>query len=75
MSAAYFARRLGFRVTLLERLEAMGGILRVGIPAYRLPRRSVEAEFEGLSGMGVELRPRTEVGRDTSLEELRHSFD
>lgn len=75
MSAACFARMLGFRVTLLERLEAMGGLLRVGIPAYRLPRRIVEAEFERLSGMGIELRVRTEIGLQVSLAELRDSFD
>ncbi|MEW6443117.1 MAG: FAD-dependent oxidoreductase [bacterium] len=75
LSAAYFARRLGFRVTLFEKLGVLGGILRIGIPAYRLPRRIVEAEIDALSGMGIELRSGTEIGRQVSLKELRTDFD
>ncbi|MBW2026609.1 MAG: NAD(P)-binding protein, partial [Deltaproteobacteria bacterium] len=69
MSVAYFARLLGFRVTIFEALDVMGGILRVGIPAYRLPRSIVEAEFELLKNMGITLRPGTRVGQDISLEQ------
>ena len=75
MSAAYFARLLGFNVTIFEKLPVMGGILRIGIPSYRLPREIVAAEFEGLSGMGIELRSGTEIGKDISLNELRRQFD
>jgi 2-oxoacid:acceptor oxidoreductase delta subunit (pyruvate/2-ketoisovalerate family) len=75
MSAAYFARILGFQVTVFERLPVLGGVLRVGIPAYRLPRSIVEQEFEGLRGMGVELKPNTAVGKDISLEECLARFD
>jgi 2-oxoacid:acceptor oxidoreductase delta subunit (pyruvate/2-ketoisovalerate family) len=75
MSAAYFARLLGFDVTIYEKLPAMGGILRVGIPAYRLPREIIEAEFEGLARMGIEVCPSTEIGKDISLNELRDRND
>jgi 2-oxoacid:acceptor oxidoreductase delta subunit (pyruvate/2-ketoisovalerate family) len=75
MSAAYFGRLLGFKVTLLEALPEPGGILRVGIPAYRLPRHIVAAEFEGLKTMGVSVRPGTAVGRDLSMNRLRERFD
>ncbi|MGD2269966.1 MAG: NAD(P)-binding protein [Desulfobacterales bacterium] len=75
MSAAYFARLLGFRVTIYEKLSVLGGILRVGIPSYRLPREVVAAEFEGLAGMGIELRPGTEIGNDIPLTELRNQYD
>lgn len=75
MSAAYFARLLGFRVTIYEKLPVLGGILRIGIPAYRLPRDVVAAEFEGLAGMGIELRPGTEVGKNISLNDLRNQYD
>ena len=75
MSAAYFARLLGFKVTIYEKLNVMGGILRVGIPAYRLPREIVAAEFDGLSRMGIEMHPATEIGKDISLPELRDNND
>lgn len=75
MSAAYFARLLGFSVTIYEKLPVMGGILSVGIPSYRLPRKVVAAEFEGLSNMGIVLRPDTEIGKNFSLTELRNEYD
>ena len=53
MSAAYFSRMVGFRVTILEAYPSPGGLLRYGIPAYRLPRSILNAEFEGLRNMAV----------------------
>ncbi|MBW2094162.1 MAG: FAD-dependent oxidoreductase [Deltaproteobacteria bacterium] len=75
MSAAYFARILGFQVTILEALPVLGGMLRVGIPAYRLPRSIVEQEFTGLRNMGIDLKPNMAVGKDISLEECLQRFD
>jgi 2-oxoacid:acceptor oxidoreductase delta subunit (pyruvate/2-ketoisovalerate family) len=75
MSAAYFARLLGFKVTIYEKLPVMGGILRVGIPSYRLPREIVATEFERLSAMGIEMRPTAEIGKDISLNELQDKND
>jgi len=75
MSAAYFARLLGFQVTLFEALPEPGGILRVGIPAYRLPRHIITGEFQGLKQMGIELRLNTPVGTAVTLEELCRSYD
>jgi 2-oxoacid:acceptor oxidoreductase delta subunit (pyruvate/2-ketoisovalerate family) len=75
MSAAYYCRLLGFRVTVFEALPEMGGILRVGIPSYRLPRAVVAAEFDGLKNMGIELMPNTSVGKDITLNELRNDYD
>jgi 2-oxoacid:acceptor oxidoreductase delta subunit (pyruvate/2-ketoisovalerate family) len=75
MSAAYFGRLLGFRVTVFESLPELGGILRVGIPGYRLPREVVAAEFEGLKNMGIALRPKTAVGIDIPLNRIREDYD
>ncbi|MBW2129228.1 MAG: FAD-dependent oxidoreductase [Deltaproteobacteria bacterium] len=75
MSAAYFARLLGFEVTLFEALPVLGGILRVGIPAYRLPRNVLETEFQGLKNMGIDLRPGTRIGKDIGVKELGETFD
>ena len=75
MSAAYFARYLGFAVTMFDKEALPGGILRLGIPAYRLPREVVAAEFEGLVRMGVVMKLHTEIGRDVSLEDIAAAFD
>jgi 2-oxoacid:acceptor oxidoreductase delta subunit (pyruvate/2-ketoisovalerate family) len=75
MSAAYYGRLLGFRVTIFEKLPPMGGILRTGIPSYRLPREVVAAEFEGLRNMGIEFRPRTAVGKDIPFNDLCRDYD
>jgi len=75
MSVAYFARLLGFRVTIFEALLELGGVLRVGIPAYRLPKTIVENEFEGLRNMGIDLKPNTAIGKDISLKECLKRFD
>ena len=75
MSAAYFARLLGFEVTIFDKEALLGGMLRLGIPGYRLPGQVVAAEFEGLSNMGIELRPNTEIGKDIPMETLTTTFD
>jgi 2-oxoacid:acceptor oxidoreductase delta subunit (pyruvate/2-ketoisovalerate family) len=75
MSAAYYCRLLGFKVTMFEALPEMGGILRVGIPAYRLPRSVLAAEFDGLKNMGIELMPNTSVGTAVTLSELQNDYD
>jgi len=75
MSHAYFARLLGFRVSMFEKLDQPGGILRVGIPRYRLPRRVVDGEFASLEAMGVHLRCGMDVGRDVTLQALQGEFD
>ncbi len=75
MSMAYFSRLLGYKVTIFDKEALPGGILRLGIPGYRLPRQIVAAEFEGLSRMGIELRPQTEIGKDIPFATLSETFD
>ncbi len=75
MSAAYFARLLGFKVTIFEALEKPGGILRIGIPAYRLPKDILDREFKGLEAMDIEINTGQKVGKDISFEKLETEFD
>jgi 2-oxoacid:acceptor oxidoreductase delta subunit (pyruvate/2-ketoisovalerate family) len=56
MSCAYYLRRLGHRVVLFEALDAVGGLLRAGIPAYRLPKGIVDREVQKLRLMGIDFR-------------------
>ena len=56
LSAAYYLATMGHRVTVLEALEHIGGMLRVGIPGYRLPRESLDQEVDYLKEIGVEIK-------------------
>lgn len=75
MSAAYYARLLGFRVMIYEKYPEPGGILRMGIPNYRLPKEILHNEFEGLKRMGIEIRTGTTVGKDIPLAKLQKDYD
>ena len=52
-----------------------GGMLRYGIPQYRLPKEIVDGEVAQLEKMGIVLKPNTHVGKDISFEEIRKNFD
>ncbi|MBI3666756.1 MAG: FAD-dependent oxidoreductase, partial [Acidobacteria bacterium] len=68
--AAYDLVRLGYRVRVFEALHEFGGVLRYGIPAFRLPREVIDREIERLRQMGVEFVNNFIVGRTCTLEEL-----
>jgi len=71
LSFAYQMARRGYRVTVYEGAEKAGGMLRYGIPDYRLPPEILDGEIGRILALGVELRVDTRVGRDITLEELR----
>ncbi len=75
MAAAQQLRRAGHRVVLLERDEAAGGLVRFGVPDFKIEKRVVERRVRQLVEEGVELRCGVEVGRDVTVGELRESFD
>jgi putative selenate reductase YgfK subunit len=70
LSTAFFLARKGFGVTIFEAKEKLGGVLRYGIPEYRLPKEVLDAEVQRILDMGVEFRPNTVVGKDVTLDEL-----
>jgi NADPH-dependent glutamate synthase beta subunit-like oxidoreductase len=74
LSAAYHLARRGYPVTIFEALPKAGGMLRYGIPDYRLPQGILDAEIIRILDMGVELRLNTAVGTDVSLEDLRSEY-
>jgi NADPH-dependent glutamate synthase beta subunit-like oxidoreductase len=71
LSAAWQLARLGYPVTIFEALPEPGGMLRYGIPEYRLPRSVLRKEIGYLRQLGVEIRTGVRVGRDLSLKEIR----
>jgi len=68
--AAHDLAAKGYGVTIFEALHEVGGVLRYGIPAFRLPREVIRAEIERLRSFGVECRTDFLVGKTCSLEEL-----
>ena len=70
LTAAYELRRLGYRVTIFEARQQPGGLLRSGIPEYRLPRAILDYEIGLFSAMGIEIRTGVRIGRDVTLDWL-----
>jgi len=75
MAAAQQLRRAGHRVTLYERDEAAGGLVRFGVPDFKIEKVVVQRRVEQLLAEGVELCCGVEVGSDVSVAELRERFD
>ena len=75
LTAAYFLRAQGHAVTIFDAMPAMGGMLRYGIPEYRLPKQLLQQEIGAIEKMGVEMRNNTKIGRDITLDELRNAYD
>lgn len=63
--------RKGYPVTIFEKLAKPGGMLSWGIPSYRLPRDIIAKEIKAITDLGVELKTRTEVGKDITFAELK----
>jgi NADPH-dependent glutamate synthase beta subunit-like oxidoreductase len=75
LSFAYQMARRGYPVTVYDRNDAPGGMLRHGIPDYRLPPTVLDAEIKRILDLGVELRLNTRIGKDISTDDLRNEHD
>jgi NADPH-dependent glutamate synthase beta subunit-like oxidoreductase len=71
LTCAFFLRRLGHEVTIFEAMPKMGGMLRYGIPEYRLPKQVLDWEIDGILELGVESRCNTKFGTDFDVESLK----
>lgn len=67
--------KYGYDVTVFEALHEIGGVLKYGIPEYRLPNSIVDAEIENLRKMGVSFQNDTIIGKTITIEELEQQFD
>jgi NADPH-dependent glutamate synthase beta subunit-like oxidoreductase len=75
LSFAYQMARRGYAVTIYEAREHAGGMLRYGVPDYRLPQAILDAEIRRILDLGVSLETGVAIGRDISLERLRQRHD
>lgn len=75
LSAAHDLALMGFAVTIYEMEPVAAGMLYLGVPAYRLPRKLIEAEVEVIKALGVNIRTHCAVGKDIGFEEIRRRHD
>ena len=75
LTAAYQLRRKGHDVTIYDAMPKMGGMLRYGIPEYRLPKAVLDQEIALIEGMGVKLINNIKIGKDVTFSHLQESYD
>ena len=73
--AAIDLAKNGHNVTVFEKYDVVGGMMRVGIPEYRLPRNIIDFEYKFLEKLGVEFKMGCEVGKDVEFNDLLNEFD
>lgn len=71
LSCAFYLARMGYYPTVFEKNENPGGMLRYGIPSYKLEKDIIDAEIEVMKEMGVEIKCGVEVGKDITIDQLR----
>lgn len=75
LTCAHDLALLGHEVTIFEAASVPGGMLRLGVPEYRLPRELIDLEIQAILALGPTLRLRQALGRDFALADLRRDFD
>lgn len=75
LTAAYYLTLMGHAVTVFEKNPTLGGMLRYGIPRYRLPEENLDYDINAILTTGVEVKFGVEVGKDIAIEELATGYD
>jgi NADPH-dependent glutamate synthase beta subunit-like oxidoreductase len=75
MSAAYYLRKLGYAVTVYEAQESGGGMLRYGVPSYRLPDDQLDKDIDYIVSLGVDVQYRKKIGKNIKFGALMKNFD
>lgn len=75
LTAGYYLALKGHQVTIYDAMPKMGGMLRYGIPEYRLPKKVLDAEIAEIASVGVKMENNVKIGKDLTLAELREKND
>jgi hypothetical protein len=75
LSAAYFLQLMGHQTTVYEMLPELGGMLRYGIPNYRLPKDRLDEDIRAILKTGVKIKHGLKIGEDISINDLRNAYD
>ncbi len=74
LTAAYFLATKGHKVTIYDAMPKMGGMLRYGIPQYRLPKEVLDMEIDTIKELGVEMINNVKIGKDITLDDFKSKF-
>ncbi|HUU79164.1 MAG TPA: FAD-dependent oxidoreductase [candidate division Zixibacteria bacterium] len=75
LAAAFYSRIKGHNVTIFEAMSKLGGMLRYGIPEYRLPKAILDQDIDTVIKTGIKVKTNTRIGEDISFKELQETFD
>ncbi|MGE4320962.1 MAG: FAD-dependent oxidoreductase [Acholeplasmataceae bacterium] len=75
LGAAYYLRTMGYQVTVFEQKALAGGVMRYGIPAYRLPDTAIDKDINFIKSIGVDIKLNTRVGKDVTFNQLEKDYD
>lgn len=75
LSSAYYLQLMGHQVTVYEMLPQLGGMLRYGIPNYRLPKDRLDDDIQAILDTGIEVKFGLQIGTDITLQQLREEYD
>ena len=75
LSAAYYLRQQGHAVTVFEAQASGGGMLRYGVPSYRLPDAELDKDIEHIVSLGVDIKFNTRIGKDINFEKVLADYD
>lgn len=75
LTAAYFLSVKGHAVTVYDAMPKMGGMLRYGIPQYRLPKEVLDMEIDTISRLGAEMKNNVRIGKDITLSQIKSEYD
>lgn len=75
LTAAYYLAQMGHQVTVYEQRPKLGGMLRYGIPDYRLPQEVLERDIEHILTIGINVITDVSIGRDVTMEDIQKSYD
>jgi glutamate synthase (NADPH/NADH) small chain len=75
LSAAHYLALMGYQCTIFEQYEKAGGMMRYGIPEYRLPYDSIDKDIDYILSLGVDIKYNTRIGTDITLEQLNKDYN
>lgn len=75
LSAAFYLQLMGHQTTVYEMLPELGGMLRYGIPNYRLPKDRLDQDIDSILATGVEVKHGMKIGQDITIQELQKEYD
>lgn len=75
LSAAYYLALMGHQVEVFEKRTKLGGMLRYGIPSYRLPRERLQEDIDAIRSTGIRVHTEVEIGKDVTFSQLNDNFD